>query len=277
MAERRIRFRWKAEKFAAAGRETPSTSSARTLPPRTAALHQQCGKLFLALRERIPQPSLEEKPIRHCFQWSHPKLVLNHILDQRPAHALARVHHKLVPMVPALEWTFLLYVGEVMVPFEFSDACDPGHAQRKKREEAKRSGNDRADSRGFCKVNRIWRRWRRDEDKLIDSGLRSGGHDARQILGVREEGEDVRCREGNPVGELELSGQVDGLCSRSLGELDRKRQPTAVTRITPKPAGFALPETAEAAVSTRVSREFLDFAQHSPPPARSARKILANG
>jgi len=43
--------------------------------------------------------------------------------------------------------------------------------------------------------------------KLVDSGLRSGGHDARQVLRVREEGEDVGQREGNPVGELELSGQ----------------------------------------------------------------------
>jgi len=30
-----------------------------------------------------------------------------------------------VPVMPSLEWAPLLYVGEVMVPFELSDAGDP--------------------------------------------------------------------------------------------------------------------------------------------------------
>ena len=40
--------------------------------------------------------------------------------------------------------------------------------------------------------------------KLVDSGLRGRGHNARQVLRIREEGEDVRDRERNPISELKV-------------------------------------------------------------------------
>jgi hypothetical protein len=44
--------------------------------------------------------------------------------------------------------------------------------------------------------------------KLVEPGLRRGRHDARQIVRVREELEDMSERKGNPVFEFESVSQT---------------------------------------------------------------------
>jgi len=110
-------------------------------------------------------------------------------------------------MMPALEWPSLLYVGEVVVPFELGDASDPVRAQRQEWEESEGSDDDCADAGRVERSNRIWLCRRRNEMKLIKSGVRRSRHDARQILGIREEEEDARNGERNPAFEFESVSQ----------------------------------------------------------------------
>jgi len=107
-------------------------------------------------------------------------------------------------MMPALERPFLLHVGEVMIPFEFGDAGDPLRAQGQEREDAERSGDGRPDA-GCLVADAAWgRRWRWHAVESNQLRVAGGRHDARQVLRVREEREDVLQREGDPLLELEM-------------------------------------------------------------------------
>lgn len=168
----------------------------------TKSLRKQAWKYLLPRSEGCAQPVLHKQGVDDCTQWSKSHFVFNHIAYQRTIQAIACLRQKFVPVMPALEWTFLLYVGEVVVPFEFSNARDPLRSHRQEREQAKRSHDYRAYS---CRLrgSSFLRRWRRLSLKQVDSGVNRCRHNARQVIRICEECEDVGKREGNPVRELE--------------------------------------------------------------------------
>jgi hypothetical protein len=172
----------------------------------TENLREKLGEYFLTQREGAAHLAFDEQCIGDPAHRSESNFVLNPITHQCAAHAIARFRQKLMAVMPSLEWTFVLHVGEVMVPFEFGDACDPLGAHRKERERAKGSHDDRADSGGLGESSGIWRR---NQSKFVNSSIGCCGHDARQVFGIREERENMRDREGNPVGELEIARQAD--------------------------------------------------------------------
>ena len=123
---------------------------------------------------------------------------------------IAIVLKKFVTMMPSFEWTFLLRVGKVMVPFEFGNGSSPLAAPGKPTDRAQGSVDDRSGAGNVMNFNRIQilRWWRRGSNQLkaIHFGLKLRWHQARQILGIREESEDLRNGNRNPVGELKLVG-----------------------------------------------------------------------
>jgi len=174
---------------------------------RLAALRQKFRKNFLPLCERSAHLAFDEQHVGEGAQRSESYLIFDDIADERPAGTVAGFGQKLVTVMPGLKRAFLLHVGKVVVPFEFSDAGDPPCSCRQERKQSKRSHDDGPDSdraRGSVRI-RKW--WRRDQMKFVHSGLRGCGHNARQVVRVREEGEDMRDREANPVFELELGWQ----------------------------------------------------------------------
>lgn len=132
----------------------------------------------------------------------------DHILDgvahQRPGYSCTRFRAELVTVMPALEGTLVLHIGEVIIPFEFGDARDPPRADRQKRNDAKRRNDRRAHAR--CLVNGYARRpfGRRDslqDDQSCVAGCR---HDPGQVLRVGEKLKHALQGEGDPLFEVKL-------------------------------------------------------------------------
>ncbi len=115
---------------------------------------------------------------------------------------------KFVTMVETFEWPFLLNVGEVMVPFEFGDQCDPLGTKRQKGKHAKRSHDFGADAA---------RGWSMSYDLRVLSKRFGGGtnfrpinsrssfrrHDARKIVGIGEKEKDVFDSAAAPIARIE--------------------------------------------------------------------------
>ena len=104
------------------------------------------------------------------------------------------------------EWPLLLYVGEVMVPFELRDQGDPTGAKRQEGNEAKRSDDFRAsagerrpvrDRGSFFRDSRWWHQFEADQ---FSPSLRR--HDARKISGVGKKQEYLLDRRRHPLFEL---------------------------------------------------------------------------
>ncbi len=72
----------------------------------------------------------DEDRVAERAQKSEADFVFNHLADERPGNPCARFRSEFVTVMPALEWTLVLHVGEVMMPFELGDACDPLRAHR---------------------------------------------------------------------------------------------------------------------------------------------------
>src|SRR5271166_1687635 len=99
--------------------------------------------------------------------------------------------------MPGFERAFFLYVGEVVVPFEFGDAGNPFGPQREEREDAERGDDERAYTCGVLRrcVLRWIRGGLRRPDEADNFRGAGGGHDPRKVFGIGEEGEDALDRE----------------------------------------------------------------------------------
>ncbi len=100
-------------------------------------LLQEIGKNLLALGEGPVHLAADKGGVGDCAEKAEADFVFDLIEDQRAGNTVAVFGHEFVAVMPALELAFVLHVGEVMVPFEFGNARDPGRAQRQKREDAK--------------------------------------------------------------------------------------------------------------------------------------------
>jgi len=131
----------------------------------------------------------------------------NRVLDQVPNHgsldAVPIFGAKLVPVLPASERAFGLGVCEMVIPLEIGDSSRPLGAEEKTRDHSKRRVNLGADSRYSgrdCGAG-SFRRWHKSQSVDACCGLR--WHDARQVVGIREEQENAAEWEGSPSLELD--------------------------------------------------------------------------
>src|SRR5256885_510053 len=88
----------------------------------------------------------DEQCIDDSAYQSESYFIVNHVTNQRSFNALSRFFAQFVAMMPTLERAFVLHVGEVVILFKLSDARDPLRANRKKREDAKRRHDGRANA-----------------------------------------------------------------------------------------------------------------------------------
>jgi hypothetical protein len=98
---------------------------------------QQFFQHLLPVLECPLQAGRDEELLSQITQ--HPKtgIVLNHIPHQCPFLSAPRFDGKLVAMLKSLEWPFLLDIGEVVVPFELDDQCEPSCPEGKKGKDEK--------------------------------------------------------------------------------------------------------------------------------------------
>ena len=167
----------------------------------------------MPLREGALHLAAHEERVRDRTQKAKTDFIVNHVADERSNNTCAGLRAKFVAMMPVLEWTSVLHVSGVMIPFELGDACDPLRAQRQEREDAKR----RCDSgtHASCLVARTPRRrwWRGLPVERDQLGVARRGHDPRQVLRVGEEREDALNREGNPLLKFEMMEHIQLLSS----------------------------------------------------------------
>jgi len=95
-------------------------------------------QLFLPLFESACDLAAHEYRIRDAPQKAKAYLVVDHVADERPVNAATSFRNKFVAMMPALERTFILHVGEMVIPLKLGDAGDPLGAHRQKRKDAER-------------------------------------------------------------------------------------------------------------------------------------------
>jgi hypothetical protein len=169
-------------------------------------LLQEFRENFLAVGEGLLHLAADECGVGDCAHGAEADFVFDLVADERSGNAVAGFGAEFVAVMPGFEWTLVLYVGEVMVPFEFCDAGDPRGAQGQKREDAKRSDDGRAHAGGLVGGHAGRRRGRGYSVQRDELRLAGGVHDARQVFRVREERENALDREGNPVFELEMVG-----------------------------------------------------------------------
>ena len=105
-----------------------------------------------------------------------------------------------VAVEPIGERAAELEVTEAFVPGEVGDLCLPWNADRGVGEGTKAEGEASSDTGGGDGPGR---RWRRNNDSLLDAGALPGGHEVGKAGGVCEEGEDAFDRVGEPLIGLE--------------------------------------------------------------------------
>ncbi len=106
-----------------------------------------------------------------------------------------------VAVTPIFEGAAELYIAEAFEPAEVFDACVPGDADGGEGDGADGDGEEGAgaggDAVGAGEGLGRGRRW--DEGGAVDAGALPGGHEAREIGGVREEGENHLERVGQAL------------------------------------------------------------------------------
>ena len=107
-----------------------------------------------------------------------------------------------VAVLPVGEGAAELDVAEVVVPGELGDLGVPGEADGREGESAEGEGEPGAGAGGDASVSGCRTGWARaevGEGGLLDAGLLPGGHEAGQVFGVGEEGEDDARGIGKPL------------------------------------------------------------------------------
>jgi hypothetical protein len=144
---------------------------------------------------------------------------------------------KVVAMPPGGEGAAELDVAEVIVPDELGDLGLPRDAERGVGEgtEAEGDAGAGAGGDGLEAQSGVWRygaRWGWGEGGLFDAGSPPGRHEARQVLGVGEEGEDEFDGIGEPL--LGVEG-VGHLLEMIAGCGAKRTQTMASRRFSPMP------------------------------------------
>jgi len=109
--------------------------------------------------------------------------------DECAIEAVAGLRLDAVAMVEAREWAVDLFIGEVTVPDEFSDAGGEADAAGNPAKRAKGNEDLRADAGGDAseaagEIGMKRARWRWREVRVVDARLEFGGHEVGQVGGV---------------------------------------------------------------------------------------------
>ncbi len=117
---------------------------------------------------------------------------------------------QMVAVAPGFEGAAMLDVAEVIVPGELGDLGVPGKADRGEGKGAKGEGHAGAGaSDDSWETRRVGgARWGWGEGDIFDAGLLPGGHEAREVFGIGEEGEDEVGGEGKPLLGVEGVGHT---------------------------------------------------------------------
>jgi hypothetical protein len=171
-------------------------------------IREKLRQSLLPLCERVLHLAADKQRIPDRAHETESYFVVDPVAHQRPRNSVAELRHKLMAMMPALERTFVLHVGEVMIPFEFGDAREPWGAKGKQRQDTERGADLGTNAR--CLIPRWDGRtgWRHAMERDQFRAARRG-HDPRKVLGVREERKHAIERKGNPLLEFEVAGHAD--------------------------------------------------------------------
>ncbi len=188
------------------GREGGSTSG-------SGELWKQVSGALLAVAEDAADLVADEEGVGEGAEWTQRQGVLQ-LVDQEGAGLDGSVGvgagfgAEAMAVSPGLEGAAMLNVAEVVVPGEFGDFGVPGQAHGREGEGAEGdghagsgAGDDAWESRGIGRTRRGW-----GEGGFLNAGLLPGGHEARKIFRVGEEGEDELKRKGEPLLGVEGMG-----------------------------------------------------------------------
>lgn len=95
-------------------------------------LGQEFQQDLLPLGEGALHLATDKESVDDSAQKTKEDLVLDDVADERPGYSFTRFRVEFVTVMPLLEWTLVLHIGKVIIPFEFGDACDPPRAHRRK-------------------------------------------------------------------------------------------------------------------------------------------------
>ncbi len=153
----------------------------------------------------------EEEGVGEGAERAEGWLVLDGVLDEGSGLAGSGLGGDGVAVAPEGEGAFGLDVAEAFQPAEVFDDSDPGETQGKEWDGADGDGEGgaAAGDDGVGAGEGCGRRMRSDVDGTVDAGLLRGGHEAGEIGGVGEEGEDLLERVGQPLFRGEVLAHVD--------------------------------------------------------------------
>lgn len=84
------------------------------------------------------QAGRDEQFLSQISQRTETGVVFDCISNHRPAYAVSHFNKKFVAMLEALEWSFPLDVGEMMIPFKLCNQRNPLRADGKEWEKSER-------------------------------------------------------------------------------------------------------------------------------------------
>jgi len=87
------------------------------------------------MHERPPETGTNHQLLRQIPKQSKADVVIDHVPDFRPWHAMPNLFCEFVPVMKPLERSLLLDVGEVMIPLKFGDQRDPPCSKGQRRQQ----------------------------------------------------------------------------------------------------------------------------------------------
>ena len=86
----------------------------------------------VAAGRRFSHLATHEECVRDTSYKTETHFVVDDIADERSLDSILGFRQKLMAVMPCSEWTFVLDVGKVAIPFKLGDASDPLCANRQK-------------------------------------------------------------------------------------------------------------------------------------------------
>jgi hypothetical protein len=172
--------------------------------PRSEKREQRGGSLVAEVEE-IAELHLREELCGEIPKGTTGEFEFDFVAEEGAGDFLPRFRGEAVAVTPVGEGAAMLDVAEVIVPEELGDFGVPGDAEGRVGEGAEAEGHagsragDDAGVEAAC--GRTRRRW--GKGGFLDAGFLPGRHEAREVLRVGEEGEDVLGGEGKPLLGLE--------------------------------------------------------------------------
>jgi hypothetical protein len=185
---------------------------------------QELGGTLVAEREDALELAPHDERVGELAEGAEGELVLDFVAEQGAwggdAVVVAGFGRDAVTVVPEGEGPAMLGVAEVVEPGELVDLGLPRDAQGRERDGPETeghagagAGDDAREAHGICR-SRPWRGW--GEGRFFDARVLPFRHQAREVLRIGEEGEDVLDRVRKPLLGLEVVMHEEQLSAYSL-------------------------------------------------------------